>query len=94
MPIIRGNAATLDSVGMPAAVAGPYVRGDLGTIRKHIAALSSLAPEMLPTYCRMALTALPYALEKGRVPDERAAQIRELLETALEQDAENTGRAG
>ena len=94
VPIIRGNAATLDSVGMPAAVAGPYVRGDVGTIEKHISALSSLAPEMLPTYCRMALTALPYALEKGNVPEERAGQIRELLETALERDAENTGRAG
>ena len=78
-PIIRGDADTLLSVGMPAAVAGPYIRGDVGTIAKHLNALRSVAPEMLPTYCEMALSGLPFALEKGKVPPERAAQIRELL---------------
>lgn len=83
VPMIRGNATTLDSVGIPAAVAGPYVRGDLGTIRKHLAALGARAPEMLPAYCQMALAALPYALEKGNVAEHTAAEIRLLLERAL-----------
>ena len=83
VPMIRGNATTLDSVGIPAAVAGPYVRGDLGTIRKHLAAFGGQAPEMLPAYCQMALAALPYALEKGNVPQETAAEIRLLLKQAL-----------
>ena len=66
------------------AVAGPYVRGDLGTIRKHLDALRTQAPEMLPAYCHLALTALPFALEKGNVPEERAAKARDLLEAALD----------
>ena len=78
-PIIRGDADTLVSVGMPDAIAGPYVRGDVGTITKHLNALSSVAPEMIPTYCEMALAGLPFALEKGQVPPERAAQMREML---------------
>ena len=81
-PIIQGNAATLEAVGIPGAVAGPYARGDIGTVRKHLDALGALAPEMLPTYCQMALAGLPYAVQKGNVPEERAAAIRELLTTA------------
>jgi predicted short-subunit dehydrogenase-like oxidoreductase (DUF2520 family) len=88
-PMIRGNATTLESVGIPRAVAGPYVRGDMGTIRKHLDALGAVAPGMLPTYCRMALTALPYALEKGNVPEARASEIRELLEAAIERQPGN-----
>jgi len=84
IPMIRGNAITLGSVGMPEAIAGPYVRGDIGTIRKHLVALSSQAPNVLPVYCEMALAALPHALEKGNVPENVASQIRILLEEFLE----------
>ena len=83
VPMIEGDATTLRSVGVPQALAGPYVRGDFGTIRSHLDALRSQAPEMLPTYCQMALTALPFALQKGNIPEEQAAQMRELLKAAL-----------
>ena len=82
-PIIRGGADTLEAVGVPGALAGPYVRGDLGTIRKHMAALKAQTPAMLPVYCHMALIGLPLALEKGRVSDEQADEIRNLLTEAL-----------
>ena len=78
-PIIRGDTDTLLSVGMPDAIAGPYVRGDVGTITKHLNALRSAAPDILPVYCEMALSGLHFALEKGNVPPERAAQMREML---------------
>ena len=82
-PIIRGGADTLEAVGVPGALAGPYVRGDLGTIRKHMAALKAQTPAMLPVYCHMALVGLPLALEKGRVSDKQADEIRGLLTEAL-----------
>lgn len=83
IPIIRGGVDTLEAVGIPSAMAGPYVRGDLGTIRKHLEALKNQTPNLLPAYCHMALIGLPLALERGRVTDEQAAAIKELLRKAL-----------
>ncbi|MBM3933852.1 MAG: DUF2520 domain-containing protein [SAR202 cluster bacterium] len=79
-PIMQGTAATLASLGLPAAAAGPYVRGDAGTVRKHMNALREFSPEMVPVYCNMALAAFPVALEKGNVSAEKAEEIRQLLQ--------------
>ncbi len=81
-PLIHGYASALSTIGLPGAATGPYVRGDIGTVRKHLDALRAIAPGMLPFYCQMALAALPIALEKGSVPKERATEIREMLATA------------
>jgi len=79
LPITEACTKALRSVGVPGAVTGPYVRGDTGTIRKHLDALRNTAPEALSVYCHMALTGLPYAFEKGKVTGERADEIRRLL---------------
>ena len=90
VPMIQGDAVALRSIGIPCAVTGPYVRGDIVTIRKHLEALRSTAPEILPTYCHLALTALPFALEKGNLSQEQAAEIIELLRVAsVERRCEN-----
>ena len=79
-PMMRQVSVNLESSGLPSALAGPYVRGDLGTVRKHLESLQSRAPEVLPVYCEIALAGLPFALERGRLNKERADEIRELLE--------------
>lgn len=84
IPMIEGNAATLKSIGIPNAIAGPYVRGDIGTIRKHLVALSTQAPHILTVYCQMALASLPYALKKGNVSESVALDMQSLLEDFLE----------
>ncbi len=81
-PIIIGDGAALRSAGVPGGLAGPYVRGDVGTVTKHLNALRSSAPELLPVYCSMALAGLDLVFEKGNVPAEIAAEIREMLEEA------------
>ena len=83
-PIAQGVVTTVGAVGIPQAVAGPYVRGDVGTIEKHLDALRSKVPGSVAVYCQMALAGLPYALEKGKVPENRAAEIRRMLTEALE----------
>ena len=79
IPMMRQVSVNLDTSGVPAAVAGPYVRGDVGTVRKHLETLRDRAPEMLPFYCELALAGLPVAVEKG-TPPERAEEIRGLLQ--------------
>ena len=79
-PMMRQVSANLESMGVPGAVAGPFARGDIGTVRKHLHALQTRAPEVLPLYCELALAALPFGLEKQRLTPERADEIRELVE--------------
>ena len=73
-PIIQGNVTALNAMGVPGAIAGPYARGDIGTVRKHLDAIKASAPDILPVYCEMARAGLPYAVEKGNVSEGRAAQ--------------------
>ena len=79
-PMIRQVSLNLESLGVPGALAGPYVRGDLGTVRKHLQTLRARAPDVLPLYCHMALAGLPFALEKGSLDLEMAKDIRDLVD--------------
>ena len=80
LPMMRQVAVNLDTSGVPGAVAGPYVRGDVGTIRKHLEALSERVPELMPLYRELALAGIRYPVEKGALSCERAAEIKSLLE--------------
>ena len=79
-PMMRQVSVNLDRSGLPAAIAGPYVRGDVGTVRKHLDVLRERAPQYLPLYCELALAGLPFAQERGPIDDVRAAEIRGMLE--------------
>ena len=65
VPMMRAVANNLETSGIPDAVAGPYPRGDVGTVLKHLEVLKARFPEILPMYCELALAGLPYAREKG-----------------------------
>lgn len=80
VPMMRGVVNNLERSGVPGAVAGPYVRGDLGTIRKHLEALAARAPEVLPLYRELARAALPFGVEKQALSPETAQRIEALLE--------------
>ena len=80
VPMMRSVSYNLETSGLPSAVAGPYMRGDMGTITKHLETLQARAPEVLPLYCQLALAGLPFCVEKG-LAHEKADEIRELVET-------------
>jgi predicted short-subunit dehydrogenase-like oxidoreductase (DUF2520 family) len=50
MPLLRGTLTNIATVGFPQCLTGPIARGDVATIRRHLAALEKAAPEMLPLY--------------------------------------------
>ncbi len=91
LPFMQGCVSAMRSLGIPGAVAGPYPRGDIGTVRKHVEALKSAAPEMLPAYCHMALAGIPFAVEKGDLSPERAQEITQLLESFADGGRINRG---
>ncbi|WP_460794696.1 Rossmann-like and DUF2520 domain-containing protein [Nocardioides pacificus] len=62
-----------------AALTGPIVRGDVNTVRAHIADLTANAPHTLPSYVAMGRATLSRAVVDGRLLPIRAARIAELL---------------
>ena len=59
----------------------------VGTVRKHLEAVSSSAPEYLALYIELALVGLPFAVEKGALAPERSQEIKELLESYRSTDS-------
>ncbi len=66
-----------------AALTGPIVRGDLGTVRAHLEDITANAPQTLQSYVALARATLDRAVTDGRVVPIRAARISELLDAAV-----------
>jgi predicted short-subunit dehydrogenase-like oxidoreductase (DUF2520 family) len=79
-PLIRQSLDNAERVGIERALTGPFVRGDEGTIREHLAALSRLAPGALELYRAVAHRELAMAIGRGELDEARAAPLRRLLE--------------
>ncbi len=77
--------AALDNalVSGDAALTGPIVRGDVNTVRAHLADIAATAPDTLPSYVAMARATLDRVVTDGRVLPIRAARIRQVLDAAL-----------
>ncbi|HJX69590.1 MAG TPA: DUF2520 domain-containing protein [Dehalococcoidia bacterium] len=79
LPLLRGTINNLDNVGLPYCLTGPIARGDIGTIRRHLAALEARAPALLPAYRELGRQTIPIALAKGRIDERGARELQELL---------------
>ncbi len=66
-----------------AALTGPIVRGDVNTVRAHLAEIASKAPTTMPSYVALARASLGRAVTDGRVLPIRALKINEVLNEAL-----------
>jgi predicted short-subunit dehydrogenase-like oxidoreductase (DUF2520 family) len=71
-----GNARAL---GIARALTGPMVRGDVGTIRRHLEALEQHAPDVVPLYRAIADREIAIAEARGALAPETAASIRHVV---------------
>jgi predicted short-subunit dehydrogenase-like oxidoreductase (DUF2520 family) len=76
LPLIAGAAENLLAVGPGQALTGPVRRGDLETLRRHLAALP---PDLLPLYRVLGLEAVQLAAAQG-LDHASAAAVRRVLE--------------
>ena len=83
LPILRGTVDSLEAQGIPAALTGPISRGDLGTVQKHLDALETHSPSLIPLYCNIALGAVKMAVEKGGIDQAQEQELITLLEERL-----------
>ncbi|GAB3761810.1 putative short-subunit dehydrogenase-like oxidoreductase (DUF2520 family) [Nocardioides ginsengisegetis] len=74
-----------------AALTGPIVRGDVNTVRAHLADIAANAPQTLASYVAMARATLDRVVTDGRLLPIRAASIRLALDEAV---ATAAGRSG
>lgn len=77
------QAATLDNVsrlGADAALTGPAVRGDAGTIERHLEALDGGAPEVVQAYVALCRLQLRLATDAGRLTGDGRARVERVLE--------------
>jgi len=83
-PLLEATSRHVAEMGLPAAMTGPFVRGDVAPVRAHLSVLASLEPETLRAYAAIALAQLPLAAERGNIPWDRMRELRTLLTNALE----------
>lgn len=82
MPLLRGSIAAVQHAGLAQGIGGCVARGDIGTIRKHVASLDETDPSAAGLYRELALRNIPLALERGTIDALRGRQIEELLKRA------------
>jgi predicted short-subunit dehydrogenase-like oxidoreductase (DUF2520 family) len=66
-PLIMQTLSNIRDLGTAQALTGPIERGDVATIRRHVAALRRRSPEILPLYAALSNGALRLAHRKGSV---------------------------
>jgi predicted short-subunit dehydrogenase-like oxidoreductase (DUF2520 family) len=74
------------------ALTGPIVRGDVNTVRAHLAELARTAPDTLPSYIALARATLDRVVTDGRVLPIRASAMRRVLDDAVRTAAEPARR--
>jgi len=80
--LARGAVDAVSHSGPARAMAGSIARGDLDTVKRHVAALEKLDAALARDYCRVALRTVPLSLAAGGMSEDRAKEIRAFLEAS------------
>jgi predicted short-subunit dehydrogenase-like oxidoreductase (DUF2520 family) len=87
-PLVKSTANWIQEKGLPEALTGPYVRGDIATVQAHIGASSAVSAEHGAAYAALALAALHLAREQGVLTSDAESGIKEILNSALQANCE------
>jgi predicted short-subunit dehydrogenase-like oxidoreductase (DUF2520 family) len=79
-PLARSAFDRAFALGPEAALTGPAVRGDAGTIERNLRALAASAPGAVASYVALADAAAAIALEAGRIDAGQHGRVREALD--------------
>lgn len=85
-PLVKGTMKNIEARGTVHALTGPVARGDIGTIHKHVQALRSKLPALLPAYSILGILATDIGLKKKTLSPHNAERIKELLEGGSEHE--------
>jgi predicted short-subunit dehydrogenase-like oxidoreductase (DUF2520 family) len=77
-PLVATTAANIAARGAAQSLTGPVARGDVGTVRGHLALLDEQAPRFADTYRALSRQALHLAAP--RLDDETVLTLRDLFD--------------
>lgn len=92
-PLVKTTANSIAEKGLPEALTGPYVRGDVTTVVRHIEASSAVSAEHGAAYAALALAALHLAREQGALTEQAESSIKAILNSALHSSCEKFEKA-
>lgn len=78
LPLIKGTLGNIETLGIPAALTGPIVRGDVETVRGHLEAMRERTPELLELYKALAKQTIEVARERG-LADEKVEELLKIV---------------
>jgi predicted short-subunit dehydrogenase-like oxidoreductase (DUF2520 family) len=76
-PLVTGTLANYERLGAARALTGPVARGDAGTVARHFKILPAAYREL---YRLLSRHTLELARRAGKISEERAEKIREVIE--------------
>jgi predicted short-subunit dehydrogenase-like oxidoreductase (DUF2520 family) len=79
LPLIRGTLHNIETLGIPDALTGPIMRGDVRTVRDHLDAMRRRAPELTGLYKEMARQTIQMARDRGSITREIAEELLALV---------------
>ncbi len=80
LPLIRGTLHNIETLGIPDALTGPIMRGDVQTVRDHLDAMQARVPELLGLYKELAKQTISVAKDKGSITKDTAEELLRLVE--------------
>jgi len=78
-PLLRGTLAAALDRGLAGGMGGCVARGDVGTVKAHLAALAPLDDEVLDLYRTLARRTIPLAVARGTLGGAAATAIAAAL---------------
>ena len=82
-PMLRSTIEAIAEDGLPDAISGPYVRGDVETIQKHLETTAKVSADTSRAYAALALAQLHIANEKGNLDSDTLNNIEDHLRQHL-----------
>jgi len=79
-PLFEGTIRNIKAVGIPEALTGPIMRGDLGTVQTHLEAIARATPSYISLYCALGRETVTVAKNKGTIDGATGNAFRELFE--------------
>lgn len=79
LPLLNGTVSAVMDGGLAKGMGGCVARGDIGTMKRHLAALDSLDLNAGRLYRDLALRNIPLGIERGSLAPDQAVVIKGLL---------------
>ena len=77
-PLIEGTLSNIEKAGIPEALTGPIVRGDVKTVEKHVEEIGLKTPELLDLYKTLGFYTIDIAKARGTISESSTQQLKRI----------------